>query len=202
MAWGTFTESDFLTLDNNFEAFISASDPLIIALNPREKVDFVFTVDVAGTPTDDVEIQILGGHQISTGNTLDGVTGVSDVELDTAADGFSTDDDMNGVYIAMITSGSARGDLRLITDSVAADDGIVPSHAFTSGIAASDPYALYRLSILQSFLVGAATASETEPNTAGTSVLGWPYVAILCRADGATDAHRVRVSCRQDGVSA
>jgi hypothetical protein len=202
MAWGTFTQSDWLTVDANFEFLVETSDPLVIALNPRETVSLKFNIDAAGT-TDDLEIEVLQGHQISTGNTLDGATSTTDVELDTAADGFSTDDDMNGTYILFITSGSARGEGRLITDSVAADDGVNLSHAVTAGVAASDPYALYRFAPVRFTLDPQTTIDSDNQNNAEISVsaINGQYVAVVARATGATDAHRVRMSYQTDGVS-
>ncbi len=201
MAWGTRTDSDILTVDAAFEAFVEASDPLLITLNPRETVSITFHVDAAGT-TDDLEIEILQGHQLSTGNTLDGTTSTTDVELDTAADGFSTDDDMNGLYIAFITSGAARGQVRLITDSVASDDGVVLSHAITAASAA-DPYALYKLSPFRFVMDPQTTITSDAQNNDSITVdaRNGRYILVSARADGGTDAHRVRVSYQVDGVS-
>ncbi len=202
MAWGTRTDSDFLTVDANFEAFVEASDPLLITLNPRETVSITIHVDAAGV-TDDLEIEILQGHQLSTGNTLDGLTTTSDFELDTAADGFSTDDDMNGLYIAFITSGSSRGLVRLIIDSVAADDGVVPTHAVITTTAAGDPYALYKMAAFRFTMDPQTTTDSDNQNNDSITVdaRNGQYVLISARADGATDAHRVRVSYQVDGVS-
>ncbi len=70
MAWGTITESAYLTLDANFEFFTDGTDAIVLALNPRETASITFNVDAAGT-TDDLEIEILQGHILSTGNGLD-----------------------------------------------------------------------------------------------------------------------------------
>ncbi len=201
MAFGTRTDSDFLTVDANFEAFVEASDPLLITLNPRETVSITIHVDAAGV-TDDLEIEILQGHQLSTGNTLDGATSTTDVELDTAADGFSTDDDMNGLYIAFITSGAGQGEVRLIVDSVAADDGVVLSHAMTLA-SAGDPYALYKLAPFRFIMDPQTTIDSDNQNNDSIAVdaRNGRYVLISARADGATDAHRARVSYQVDGVS-
>ena len=202
MAWGTRTDSDILTVDADFEAFVEASDPLLITLNPREIVSITFHVDASDT-TDDLEIEILQGHQLSTGNTLDGLTTTSDFELDTAADGFSTDDDMNGLYIAFITSGSSRGVVRLIIDSVASDDGVVPTHAVITTTAAGDPYALYKMSAFR-FIMDpqTTTSSDAQNNDSITAdARNGRYILIVARADGATSTHRVRVSYQVDGVS-
>ncbi len=202
MAWGTRTDSDILTVDADFEAFVESSDPLLITLNPRETASITFHVDASDT-TDDLEIEILQGHQLSTGNTLDGLTTTSDFELDTAADGFSTDDDMNGLYIAFITSGSSRGLVRLIVDSVASDDGVVPTHAVTTTTAAGDPYALYKLAPFRFIMDPQTTTDSDNQNNDSITVdaRNGQYVLISARADGATSTHRVRVSYQVDGVS-
>lgn len=201
MAFGTRTDSDFLTVDANFEAFVESSDPLLITLNPRETVSITLHVDAAGT-ADDLEIEILQGHQLSTGNTLDGATSTTDVELDTVADGFSTDDDMNGLYIAFITSGAGRGEIRLIVDSVASDDGVVLSHVMTLA-SAGDPYALYKLAPFRFIMDPQTTVDSDNQNNDSITVdaRNGQFVLISARADGATDAHRVRVSYQVDGVS-
>ncbi len=202
MAFGTRTNSDILTVDADFEAFVESSDPLVIVLNPRETASITFHVDAAGT-ADDLEIEILQGHRLSTGNTLDGLTTTSDFELDTAADGFSTDDDMNGLYIAFITSGSSRGVVRLIVDSVASDDGVVPTHAVITTTAAGDPYALYKLAPFRFIMDPQTTTDSDNQNNDNITVdaRNGQYVLIVARADGVTDAHRVRVSYQVDGVS-
>ena len=203
MAHGTRTDSDFLTVDADFEAFIEAgADPLLITLNPRETVSLTFHVDASDT-TDDLEIEILQGHQLSTGNTLDGVTSTTDVELDTAADGFSADDDMNGLYISFITSGTARGEVRLITDSVAADDGVVLSHAVNASVAAADPYALFSFDAFRFVMDPQTTITSDDQNNDAITVdaRNGRYVMISARADGASSTHRVRVSYQVDGVS-
>lgn len=202
MAWGTFTESDFLTLDGNYEFFIASSDAIVLALNPGESVTFRFHVDDVGT-TDDVTVQVLQGHRISNGNGLDGATSASDVELDTAADGFSSDDDMNGTYIIM-TSGDERGEGRLITDSVAADDGVNLSHALSGTPSASETYALYAFfeTIAFDIDVTSGAPSDSVPHNAGVAVSAFngQYVAVRAKS-GSTDAHRIRLSYQVDGVS-
>lgn len=201
MAWGTFTESTFLTVDANFEFITDGTNAIVLALNPREIVTFTFNVDAAGT-TDDLEIEILQGHRISDGNGLDGTTSTTDYELNTAADSFAVDDDMNGLYLIM-TSGDEQGEGRLIVDSVAADDGVNLSHAFSAQSSAAETYALYRFAPYR-FVIDPQTTitSDAQNNDGITAHAGHgQYVAIVARATGATDAHRVQVGYQVDGVS-
>ncbi len=202
MAFGSFTESIFLTVDAAFEFLeTAAGTAIVLALNPRETVSILFNVDAAGT-TDDLEIEILQGHRISTGNGLDGATGAADLELDTAADGFSTDDDMNGLYIVM-TSGGESGEGRLIIDSVASDDGVVLSHDLSGTPSATETYDLYRFAPLRFTMDPQTTLSSDAQNNTGItmSAVNGQFVAIVARSTGATDAHRVQLSFQVDGVS-
>ena len=201
MAWGTATESAFLALTQNYEFIEDATpDAIVLTLNPRELVNLIFTCDHDGAGTDDIEIQILAGNQISTGNGLDGATSTSDVELDTAADGFSANGDMNGFYLVM-TSGGERGEGRLIIASVAADDGVNLSHALSGTPSATETYDLYRFDILQELTVDLADPAEGAPNNTGTIVTGYQYVAAIARMDGATNTPKLKMTYHQDGVS-
>ena len=201
MAWGTFTKSDFLLVDDDFEFFVASGQAIVLALNPRETVSILFNVDAAGT-TDDLEIEVMQGHRISDGNGLDGVTTSSDLELDTAADSFATDDDMNGLFIVM-TSGDEAGEGKLIVDSVAADDGVNLENALSLAPAATETYALYRLSPLRVTMDPQTTLTDNAQNNDSVTVhaVNGQYVLIRARATGATDAHRVQLSYQRDGVS-
>ena len=66
MAFGSVTESDILTVDGDFEFFVASGQAIAIQLTPRETAALKFNVDGAGT-TDDLEIEILQGHRISSG---------------------------------------------------------------------------------------------------------------------------------------
>jgi hypothetical protein len=202
MAWSAVSTTDFLTCDANFEFLVESGQAKIITLNPRETAQLVFNVDAAGV-TDDLEIEILQGHRISNGSGLDGATSTSDVELNTSVDSFTTDDDMNGLYIIM-TSGGEAGEGRLIVDSVAADDGVNLSHALSGTPSATETYALYRFSPFRFTMDPQTTVDSDNQNNAGITVHGanGEYVAVVARSTGATDAHRVRMSYQLDGVSA
>lgn len=205
MAWGSLVQSSILTVDANYEFLTNSgdNDAFIIELAQGESGTLVLHVDVAGTPTDDLEVQVVGGPRISTGNALDGATAGDDLELDTAADGFSTDDDMNGLHIIM-TSGDEQGEGRLIIDSVAADDGVNLSHALSGTPSAAETYDLYAFGKIYEFTLPLATAAEDEPNTKRLS-LSWlqgHYIGVKTRASGSTDAHRVRAFFEPDNALA
>ena len=200
MAWSSLTQTDFLTLDANYEFFVASSNAVVVTTTTGYTYTFTFNVDSAGT-TDDVEVQILVGQRVSTGNGLDGATSASDVEIDTGAEGFSTDDELNGLFLIM-TNGDEQGEGRLITDSVAADDGVSLSHALSGTPSAGETYDLYRFSELTTLVIDASTtASDDVPRNAGVSVhssMG-QYIAIRARATGATDAHRIKAAYQDDG---
>lgn len=204
MAWGTLLQSAFLTVDANYEFLEDGTDAIVLALNPREGGSVVFHYDAAGT-TDDLEIQVLQGHRISTGNGLDGATAADDLELDTAADGFTTDDDMNGTYIIM-TSGGEQGEGRQISDSVAADDGVNLTHALSGVPSAAETYDLYKFgyAVEMTLSPAALTSSDDDPlhsKPISFDARNGQYIAFRARASGATDAHRVRASYQVDGVA-
>ncbi len=201
MAWGSMVESAILPVDAAFEFFTDGTDAIVLELNPQETVTFFFNVDAAGT-ADDLEIEILQGHRISNGNGLDGATGADDLELDTVAEAFSSDDDLNGTYIIM-TSGDEQGQGRLIIDSVAADDGVNLSHALTGTPSAAETYDRYRFSPFRFLMDPQTTISSDAQNNDGIAVsaANGRYVAVVARADGGTDAHRVQMSYQRGGES-
>ena len=203
IAWGTWTEAEPLTVDANYEFMEESGGGTAIVPTPGafDFISFFFRVDHAGTPTDDVEIQIVGGHQVSTGNGLDSVTDASNLELDSAAETwFTADDDANGRHIIM-TSGGEAGEGRLITDSAVADHGVVLDHALSGAPSTAETYDLYDFAVAMALSIAIATPAEDEPNTASLQIRGFPYVAVKVRASGATDAHRVFMSYRLGTVT-
>ena len=72
MAFGPVNTSAILTVDDDFEFLTDGTDAIVIQLTPRETATLNFVVDAAGT-TDDLEIEVIQGHRISTGNGLDGL---------------------------------------------------------------------------------------------------------------------------------
>lgn len=204
MAWGLLKETGFLTVDAKFEFFLDLSastSAFLLDLNPRETATLVFRVDGAGT-TDDIEIEVLQGHQISSGNTFDAVSAASNFQLDTAADGFGTDGDLDGAYIVFLQA-SAPGGGRLITSSSAADDSVEVSHSAPS-VAAGDAYALYNFSPFRFLIDPDASAASDNQNNDGITVhaANGRYVMVVGRATGTTDAHRIKMTVQADGVSA
>lgn len=201
MAWSSYAESAALTLDQDNEFFTDGTDAIVLALNPREIANLVFQCDFDGSGTDEVQIRILAGHRVSTGNGLDGTTSTTDYELDTAADGFSSDDELNGYWLIM-TSGDEQGEGRMIVDSVAADDGVVFTHAFSAQSSAAETYDLYRFDVVAELIIDLADPAENVTNTASLQIQGYPYVAAVAMMSGATDTPAVRMSYQTDGVSA
>lgn len=194
------TESIFLICDAAFEWFESAAGTaIVLELNEHETVTFLFNVDAAGT-TDNLEIEILQGHRISSGNGLDGATAANDLEIDTVAEGFSTDDDLNGTYILM-TSGGESGEGRLIIDSVAADDGVVLSHNLSGTPSATETYDRFRFSPFRFTMDPQTTITSDAQNNDGITVdaRNGRYVAVAARATAGNDAHRIQMSFQRDG---
>ncbi len=199
--------STFLTLDGNFEFFKIAADTVAVALQLvfGESASFRFNVDAAGT-TDNVEVAIMTGHRISSGNTFDAVGSTTSFDLDTAAgDTVGTDDDLNGTYI-VITSGAAggageaEGEGRLITNSAATNDNITLDHAVTTGSDTGTTYDLYRLSE-QKFIIDMSSAiGEDNPLNDGVTVnwMSGEFILVRAQATGATDAHRIQMSYQKD----
>jgi len=201
MAFGTLTLSDFLTLDGSFEFFISSSDAIALQLTPRETASLEFNVDAVGT-TDDVEIQIVQGHRVKNGLGLDGASSATSLDLNTASDPITTDDDLNGTFLVM-TSGGEQGEGRLITDSVATGDVVTLDHALSGTPSAAETYARYRGTTFRFIIDMSAAIAEDNTHSDGITVdaRDGEFVLIAARATGATDAHRVRVSFQVDGVS-
>jgi hypothetical protein len=201
MAFDAFATSAILTVDDDFEFFTDGTDAIVLQLTPRETGKLNFVVDAAGT-TDDLEIEVLQGHRISTGNALDGATGADDLELDTAADGFTTDDDMNGKFIVM-TSGDEQGEGKLIVDSAAADDGVNLENALSGTPSAAEGYDLYQADAQRFTMDPQTTITDDAQNNAGIAIsaVNGEFVLVRARADGGTDAHRVTLTYQLDAVS-
>lgn len=205
MAWSSVLQSAVLTLDANYEFLKIAADTdaLVLTMTPGLSGVLTLRTDVVGTPTDKVEIQVVAGPRISSGNTYDSVTDASNLELDSAAETwFTADNDANGLHLIQLDGGE-QGEGRLIIDSASADDGVVLSHALSGAPSAGEQYALYAFGIVHELAIDAATAAEDEPNTAHIPV-NWQdgqYIAVKVRSSGATDAHRVRATYETDGGS-
>ncbi len=103
-----------------------------------------------------------------------------------------------------MTSGGEQGEGRLITDSVAADDGVNLSHALSGTPSAAETYDRYRFSPFRITMDPQTTLTSDAQNNAGITVhaANGQYVAVVARSTGATDAHRIIMSYQVDGVSA
>ena len=199
-------ETGYLTLGNDYEALKLTGGALaMITLDPRETGVIIIHADAVGTPSDDIDIVVLQGIQLKTGDTLD-AGAVGSADLDTVADAIAADDDLNGTYLA-ITSGNEEGTLRLITDSANANDRVTPSHNWGTGPTAGDSYERYALGYTHEVkldLGGSATPDSDDPHHIALPVdaVDGRYVFIMARRDGTTDAHRVRAAYQTDGVNA
>lgn len=194
MAFGTPVETDFLTVGSTYKFITASGQAVAIQLATFETATLLFNFDAAGT-TDNLDIEILQGQRISNGNGLDGATAANDLELNTSADGFSTDDDMNGLFLVM-TSGDEAGQGNLIIDSVAADDGVVLAAALSGTPSAGETYALYRLRTLAALRRLSSAPTNDNQHNAGIYIdaADGEWVLARARATGSTDTHRVRMS--------
>lgn len=201
MAWATLVESELLTCDANFEAFIQGVNAIVISLNPRELLSMTFSIASEIGEADDLEIQILGGHQITDGNGLDAVTSDTVIDLNTTSDTEANDYYM-GMYFNM-TSGGETGDVREIADYTNSNDRVTLVRALTGQPTASETYAIYHMHTISQFIITAETTlTEDLPQNSGVTVIGYPFIIARARSTGGTDAHIALMSYRLDGVSA
>ncbi len=204
MAWAGTVISEDLAADGNFEAFTTSGAAIFITLNPRELLSLTINTDWDGAGTDELEIQVLGGHQISSGNTPDAVNTASTIELDTAAgapDAQAADDDLTGRYFVMTTGGEIA-EVRLIVSSQASDDEVTLDHALSGSPETSETYDLYSLGIISQFLIDLADPAEDVPMAMSLTVVGYPVVLVMARVTGTpTDSPTARLTYDKDGVS-
>lgn len=204
MAWAGTVISEDLAADGNFEAFTMSGAAIFITLNPRELLSAVINTDWDGAGTDELEVQVLAGHQISSGNTPDAVNSTTTIELDTAAgapDAQTADDDLTGRYFVMTTGGEIA-EVRLIVSSQASDDEVTLDHALTGSPETSETYNLYSLAVVDQFLIGLADPAEDVNMAASISVMGYPVVLVMARVTGTpTNAPTCRLTYDLDGVS-
>lgn len=206
MAWAGTVISEDLAPDGNFEAFRTSGAAIFITLNPRELLSGVINTDWDGAGTDELEVQVLAGHQISSGNTLDdGTPTTTFLPLDTAAgapDAQANDDDLTGRYIVM-TQGGEIADVRLIVSSVASTDGVTLDHALSgTPTHTTETYDLYSLAVIDQFIIDLADPAEDVNMAAQISVTGFPVVLVMARVTGTpTDTPTCRLTYDKDGVS-
>lgn len=204
MTWaGTVISEDLAPL-GNFEAFTTSGAAIFITLNPRELLSAVINTDWDGAGTDELEVQVLAGHQISSGNTPDAVNTASTIELDTVAgapDAQTADDDLTGRYFVM-TTGDETAEVRLIISSQASDDEVTLDHALTGSPETSETYDLYSLAVIDQFLIDLADPAEDVNMAQTISVMGYPVVLVMARVTGTpTNAPTCRLTYDKDGVS-
>lgn len=205
MAWAGTVISEDLAPDGIFEAFTTSGAAIFITLNPRELLSLTINTDWDGAGTDELEIQVLGGHQISSGNTPDAVNSASALELDTAAgfpDAQANDDDLTGRYFVM-TTGDETAEVRLIISSQASDDEVTLDHVLTGSPETSETYDLYSLGVISQFLIDLADPAEDVNLAQSLTVMGYPVVLVMARVTGTpTDSPTCRLTYDKDGVSA
>ncbi len=200
MARSAVVESELLTCDANFEAFHDGTKAIIISPNPRELFTFSFSIASEVGELDDLEIQILAGHLITTGNGLDAVTSSTVMDLDTAADSEANDYYM-GMYFNMTTGGELK-DIREIEDYVNTDDRITLVRALSAAPAAAETYDIYHMSVMSQFIITAElNLTEDLPQNARIDVMGPAKLIARARSTGGTDAHIALMSYQGDGVS-
>ncbi len=200
MARSSVVESELLTCDANFEAFADATKAIIISPSPRELVSFTFSIASEVGEVDDLEIQILAGQLITTGNGLDAVTSATVMDLDTAADSEANDYYM-GMYFNMTTGGELK-DVREIADYTNSDDRITLARALSGTPSAAETYDIYHMSVMSQFIIIAEIdLTEDLPQNARIDVLGPAKLIARARSTGGTDAHIALMSYQLDGVS-
>ncbi len=204
MAWAGTVISEDLAADGNFEAVTTSGAAIFSTLNPRELLSGTINVDWDGAGTDELEVQVLAGHQISSGNTPDAVNSTTTIELDTAAgapDAQTADDDLTGRYFVMTTGGEIA-EVRLIVSSQASDDEVTLDHALSGSPETSETYDLYSLAVVQQFLIDLANPAEDVNMAEPISVMGFPVVLVMARVTGTpTDSPTCRLTYDKDGVS-
>ncbi len=205
MAWDGTVISEDLSPDGNFEAFTTGGAAIFITLTPRELLSYVINTGWDGAGTDELEIQVLGGHQISSGNTPDVVNSTTAIELDTAIgrpDAQTADDELTGHYFVMTTGGEIA-EARLIVSSQAVDDEVTLDHALSGSPEISETYDLYSLGVIDQFKIDLADPAEDVNLAQVRTVMGYPVVLIMARVTGTpTDAPLARLTYDKDGVSA
>ncbi len=201
MAFDGVLQAAPLTLGSTakFLKLAAGTDAVAIQLAFGETVSFQFNVDSAGT-TDNVEIEILQGHRIKTGLGLDAASSTTSLDLNTASDPITVDDDLNSTFIVM-TSGDERGEGAVITDSTDADDRVTIAPALSGTPSASETYDRYIAQPTKRTIVMTAAVSSTNLHALRhtTSWASGEWVLVRARATGATNAHRLNMSYQTDG---
>ncbi len=202
MARGTATTSIALTTTADYEAFQeSAGTVAIVSLNPRELATVHITLDAVGT-TDNLEWAIFAGTKFGAQGDWDAVTDASNLDLETNIHPTTTDDEMVGRYVILANGGEA-GEMRLITDSTASDDGITVDHALSGTPDAGELYDLYNFSVWDSgIIVPLTTVVVDNPQNVMTTIMGPEQFVVCARHAGSTNSQIAYMTYQVDGVSA
>lgn len=196
MAWGSLTTSAKLTTSSSWQFLKAGSDIARPSLNPRELMSGVFRLESVGT-TDDLDVEIMGGHQLATGTSQ---SGGSTTTIKLAAGDAAADDDYIGCFV-IITSGSEQGKIGLITDYVSS----TKIATFTPAMAAAPDamtYEIFKIGTVWAAQIDSTALALTQLHTIPFSIFGYRYVLFRAKATGATNAHKCDVAWQVDGVSA
>ncbi len=204
MAWSTFTSSELLTCDANFEAFHDGTDAIVLTLTPRELLDLNFTIASEVGEADDLEIQVLGGNRVVDGSAV--VANTTDTLIGIAVADTEADDYYMGMYLNMTTGGETK-DIREIADydktGGTAEDQCTLVRALTGTPSVAETCSIYHMRPISQFIIVAETTlTEDLPQNSGVTVMGFPYIIVRARATGGTDAHIALMTYAKDGVSA
>ncbi len=204
MAWGAFLSSETLTVDGDFEAYQVAGGgaAVVIQLGPLETAVLNFNIASVVGEVDDLEIQILQGTRISSGNTYDAAGATTTVDIDTAAD-TQPDDYYIGMYHRPTTGGEIA-DVRLITDyDGTTNDRLTLDHAMVGSPSSGEGYEIFQMHGI-SFIITAETVPiDADPQNAKITVNGQAGEFVIARAKrtGTTDAHKTVMTYQLNGVS-
>ena len=202
MAWSTFTSSELLTCDANFEAFHDGTTAIVLSLNPRELLDLNFTIASEVGEVDDLEIQILGGNRVVNDSVSQTITSTTVFEIADADD--EAADYYIGMY-ALFTSGGEIKDVREISDMTtsAGTPTLTVVRALSGTPTATETVDIFHMRPISQFTITAETVlTEDLPQNSGIPVMGFPFIIVRARSTGGTDAHIALMTYTKDGVSA
>lgn len=203
MAWSAPITSAALTCDANYECLLDSSgDPLVIEPNPREIVDFIFSIASEVGETDNLEWQILAGHRIIEDSAMGTVGGTT--IIDVASGDNQANDYYMGMYFLPTSPGVTEvGDLREIIDYVSSTDALTLIRALTGTPTIGELYDIFHLKEIAQGIITAETAltEDLSQNGGPVPLAGYSVLIPRVRATGGTDAHEALVTYATDGVS-
>lgn len=201
MALGTVQTSAVLTVGNTKLPFLTTGgEVMVIGLNPREGVNISFAItDLVGTPTDNVDWEVLGGVRLASSETSQAGGSTTTCKLQSgqsAVDGF-----FRGCYI-VFESGTYKGKMGVITGYV----GSTLVATFTPALAGapdSHAYSIYSFRPIDSGQISKTALGVEQFHVSGTRIIAPPYfLSLRADRDGTTDAHKAIARYQVDGVSA